>query len=150
MKRILSILTFIILIIAGATIAWHNRPVPHFARWDMDSLKTKEISPLTPISVDGKVGTELARKWYFSVSSLDALDKEQYLSFNADGTFFLHTTESINPELKENLDAFIPSDSLADGTYSGMYKCYDVCWCGCTCDGCYGVILFDNQGNELS
>ena len=145
-KRIIRILAIVILIIAGAIIAWRNRPVPHFARWDMDSLVTKEISPLTPISTVGKAGTELARKWYLS----EVFDKGQYLTFNVDGTFYLHTTENIDAELKEKLDAFIPSDSLANGTYSGIYKCYDVCWCGCTCDGCYGVILFDNQGNELS
>ena len=147
MKRNAGCLLISIVIII--ILAWKYRPVPRFERWDIELLKQKEISPLTPIDYMGRKDTELARKWYIKNYG-DKIDKNQFLIFNADGTFYLHITDDASLQLKEELNQIIPSDSLIDGTYSGTFKCYDVLWHGGEGASSYGIILFDNNDKELS
>lgn len=148
MKRLHYIVVSVVLLIISCIFFYRHRPVPKFARWEIDSLK--EISPMMPVATDGKENTAIVRKWYITPRWGNTLiDKNQILSFNADGTFCLHLTKDVCTELMEELSVLFPIDFLSAGTHLGKYKCYDVNWCGCTCDGSYGVILFDNKGNEF-
>lgn len=138
--------------------------LPRFARWELDSLT--EISPKTPVA-EGVKGTHLARKWSLAVivegtstveypngsivtsPNQSKVDKSQYIDFQKDGSFELSVTESAAPELIDKIKETFGVEYTKPGLHHGTYKCYDAVWCGCTCDGSYGVVLFDEEGKEL-
>ena len=142
-----------------------HKDVPKFARWEIDSLT--EISPQTPVQTEGLKGTHLSQKWSLTVmvdgthtteypdgSSVTApneseIDRQQYIDFKRDGSFELSVTESVCSELKERIKELFGEKYTKPGLHYGTYKCYDTLWCGATCDGSYGVIIFDEGGKEL-
>lgn len=159
----------VLLFVLAALASCHSNvtskdELPKFARWELDSLV--EISPMTPVA-EGVKGTYLARKWSLTVivegtttteypdgSSITSLnqseiDKHQYIDFKKDGSFELSITESACPELKDKIKDMFGAEYATPGIYHGTYKCYDAVWCGCTCDGSYGVVLFNEEGKEL-
>ena len=77
------------------------------------------------------------------------IDREQYIDFKKDGSFELSVTESVCSELKHQIKDLFGAEYTKPGLHHGKYKCYDALWCGCTCDGSYGVVLFDEKGKEL-
>ena len=135
------------------------------AEWQIDSLT--EISPMTPVETDGLKGTQLAQKWSLTVmvegrhtthfpdgSSVNApnqskIDKNQYIDFKKDGSFVLSVTESACSELKNKIKEMFGTKYTKPGLHRGTYKCYDVVWTDSTCNGSYGVVLFDEEDKEL-
>ena len=159
----------VLLFVLAALASCHSNvtskgELPRFARWELDSLT--EISPKTPVS-EGVKGTHLAQKWSLSVivdgttkteypggsytisPNHSEIDKNQYIYFKENGSFELSVTDSACPELKDKVMEMFGEEYTKPGIYHGTYKCYDAVWCGCTCDGSYGVVLFNEEGKEL-
>ena len=160
----------LILVVLAALAGCHSnnasqKAAPKFARWELDSLT--EISPMTPVETEGLKGTHLAQKWSMTVmvdgftsteypdgSSVTApnqseIDKRQYIDFKKDGSFELSVTESVSPELLGKIKELFGAEYARPGLHRGTYKCYDTLWSGSTCNGSYGVVLFDEGGKEL-
>lgn len=138
--------------------------LPKFARWELDSLT--EISPKTLVA-EGVKGTYLERKWSLTVivegtttieypngsivtsPNQSKVDKSQYIDFQKDGSFELSVTEAAAPALIDTIKEMFGAEYTKPGLHHGTYKCYDADWCGATCDGSYGVVLFNEEGMEL-
>ena len=161
--------TFIILIVIVALASCNSNQsyrgdMPKFARWELDSLT--EISPKTLVA-EGVNGAYLEHKWSLTVivegtttteyqdgSSVTSpnqckIDKQQYIDFKDNGFFELSITETACSELKEKVRKMFGAEYTKPGMHHGTYKCYDAVWCGCTCDGGYGVVLYNEKGKEL-
>ena len=131
-----------------------NSPkIPKFADWELDSLEI--LSPNTPAETYGTKGTEITQKWYITMYYMaeefmeSETDSTLYLEFLPDNSFNLSMPNQLQPVVKENLQNMFPEDYLTPGVHSGKYVCYDAEWCGCTCDGSFGVVLSDAEGNEF-
>jgi hypothetical protein len=162
-----NIIIFIVLATLASCLSNNKskEDVQKFAEWEIDSLT--EISPMTPVQTEGLIGTHLAQKWSLTVmvegrhttefpdgSFVNApnqsmIDKQQYIDFNKDGSFVLSITESACSELKNKIKEMFGVRYTKSGLHRGTYKCYEVLWCNSTCDGTYGVVLFDEEGREL-
>ena len=131
-----------------------SKDTPRFADWELDSLKAIPLS--TPVETYGMMGTEITQKWYITMYyesdgiKESELDSTFYLEFHPDATFTLSIPTQVLPLVMEKLENMFPEEYLTSGMHTGKYSCYDAEWCGCTCDGSFGVVLSDNEDNELS
>jgi len=133
----------------------HNKSqeTPKFADWELDSLEV--LPPTTPAETYETKGTEITQKWYITVFyraeevSESEIDPNLYLQFLPDNTFTLSIPKGMKPEVKEVIQKIFPENYMKSGQHTGKYACYDVEWCGCTCDGSYGVVLSDMDDEEF-
>lgn len=155
MKKLYSISWLLSLLVAMCIASCSNKSpeTPKFADWELDSLTI--LPPSTPAETYGAKGTEITQKWYLTMYYKaekiveSEVDSTFYLEFLPDNTFTLSMPNELLPVVMENLQAMFPEEYLTPGTHTGKYTCYDTEWCGCTCDGSFGVVLSDNKNKEL-
>jgi len=128
--------------------------IPRFADWELDSLEI--LPPSTPAEIYQTKGTEITQKWYITTyyqaeAVIESeLDPNFYIEFLPDNTFTLSIPDALKPEVEETIQKVFPGSYMKSGLHTGKYTCYDAEWCGCTCDGSFGVVLSDMNDDELS
>ena len=155
MKKSHSVSWLLSIFIAMCIASCSNKSqeTPKFADWELDSLEILPSS--TPAETYGTKGTEITQKWYITMyyKAENIVESETdstfYLEFLPNNTFALSIPEQLFPVVRENLQNMFPEEYLTLGLHTGKYTCYDAEWCGCTCDGSFGVVLSDNENNEL-